>query len=358
MNDTLISESNSTAILNGNGHTAPVAPLTKKDFENDQTVRWCPGCGDYVVLATVQKVLPELGIPKEKFAFISGIGCSSRFPYYMNTYGFHTIHGRPVAVATGVKIANPDLSVWVITGDGDALAIGGNHLIHGLRRNVDVNILMFNNRIYGLTKGQYSPASDHGIVTVSTPDGAVEYPFNPAELVLGSHGTFYARVPDTDPKLLAVVLKEAAAHKGTSFVEILQNCVIFNDDVHATITAKDKRDDNQLILEHGKPMIFGKDKNKGIRLNGVKPEVVTIGENGITESDILVHDAHEEEPIIQMILSRMKLPDFPVPMGIFRSVNAPCFNEDLQKQVESKVEKNPMHSVGEMFLGSNVWEIK
>jgi 2-oxoglutarate/2-oxoacid ferredoxin oxidoreductase subunit beta len=339
--------------VQGNGNGKPAAPvLTKKDFENDQTVRWCPGCGDYVVLATVQKVLPELGIPKENFAFISGIGCSSRFPYYMNTYGFHTIHGRPIAVATGVKIANPELSVWVVTGDGDALAIGGNHLIHGIRRNVDINVLMFNNRIYGLTKGQYSPASPHGIVTVSTPDGALEYPFNPAELVLGAHGSFYARVPDTDPKLLAAVLREAAAHKGTSFVEVLQNCVIFNDDIHAQITAKDKKDDNMLVLEHGKPMLFGKNKEKGIRLNGIKPEVVTIGENGITEADILVHNAEDPEPIMQMILSRMKLPEFPVPVGVFRNVAAPCFTEDLQNQIEEKIAKNTYASLEEMFAGS------
>ncbi len=331
--------------------------LTKKSFENDQVVRWCPGCGDYVVLATVQKVLPELGIPIENFAFISGIGCSSRFPYYMNTYGFHTIHGRPVAVATGVKIGNPELSVWVITGDGDSLAIGGNHLIHGLRRNIDLNILMFNNQIYGLTKGQYSPTSPQGKVSVSTPDGSVETPFNPAELVLGAGGTFFARVTDADPKMMAAVIKEAAAHKGTSFVEILQNCVIFNDEAHAKVTDKDKRDENTLVLEHGKPMIFGKEKNKGIRLNGLQPEVVIIGENGITEADILVHDAYEKEPILHLILSRMKLPDFPVPLGVIRKVNADSFDEDFNHQVQDKMDASKYKSVEEMFKGSNVFEI-
>jgi 2-oxoglutarate ferredoxin oxidoreductase subunit beta len=335
----------------------PVKQLTKKDFENDQMVRWCPGCGDYVILSTVQKVLPELGIPKENFAFISGIGCSSRFPYYMNTYGFHTIHGRPIAVATGVKIANPELSVWVITGDGDSLAIGGNHLIHGLRRNVDLNILMFNNRIYGLTKGQYSPTSAYGSVTVSTPDGSIEEPFNPSELVLGAHGTFYARVPDNDPKLLATVIKEAANHKGTSFVEILQNCVIFNDDVHAEITAKDKRDDNQLVLEHGKPMVFGKEKNKGIRLKGLKPEVVTIGINGITIDDILVHDAHDPDPGMHQVLARMKLPDFPLPVGIIREVKDRVFNEELHKQIDIKKQKLGLSGIQSLLNSGNTWEV-
>ncbi|MGZ5244408.1 MAG: 2-oxoacid:ferredoxin oxidoreductase subunit beta [Bacteroidia bacterium] len=337
--------------------TTNSGPLTKKDFESDQHVRWCPGCGDFVVLATVQKTLPELGIKKENFAFISGIGCSSRFPYYMNTYGFHTIHGRPIAVATGVKIANPELSVWVVTGDGDSMAIGGNHLIHALRRNVDLNILMFNNRIYGLTKGQYSPTSPLGQVSVSTPDGAIEEPFNPAELVIGCHGTFYARVPDNDPKLLSAVIKEASAHKGTSFIEILQNCVIFNDDIHLAVTAKDKKEDNQLQLEHGKPMIFGKERNKGIRLNGIKPEVVTIGENGISEADILVHDATIDDPIMHIILSRMQLPEFPVPVGIIRKVEHNAFDEELHKQIKMKAEKIQLQSVEEMYAGSNVWTI-
>ena len=331
--------------------------LTKKDFENGQTVRWCPGCGDYVVLATVQKTLPELGIPKENFAFISGIGCSSRFPYYMNTYGFHTIHGRPIAVATGVKIANPDLSVWVITGDGDCFAIGGNHLIHGIRRNIDLNILMFNNRIYGLTKGQYSPTSPFGQVTVSTPDGSIEEPFNPAEIVLGAHGTFYARVPDNEPKLLAEILKAAAAHRGTSFIEILQNCVIFNDGIHDAITSKENKEEHELLLQHGKPMIFGKEKNKGIRLNGIKPEVVTIGENGITEADILVHDAHSEDPTIHYMLARFGLPDFPVPIGIIRSAVHHTFNQDLLEQIENKIEKTGHKTVEEMFCSQNVWEV-
>lgn len=332
--------------------------LTKKDFESDQTVRWCPGCGDYVVLAAVQKTLPELGIKKENFAFISGIGCSSRFPYYMDTFGFHTIHGRPIAVATGVKIANPELNVWVISGDGDCLAIGGNHLIHGVRRNVDINVLMFNNRIYGLTKGQYSPASPFGAVTVSTPDGAIEEPFNPAELVLGAHGTFYARVPDNDPKLLSAVIKEAVAHKGTSFIEVLQNCVIFNDDIHLEITGKDKKENNQLILEHGKPMIFGKEKNKGIMMDGYKPKVVTIGENGITESDILVHNAKEDDPYLHGMLARLKLPEFPVAIGVLRSVESRAFDTELHNQITAKTEKSRYKKVADMFFGNNTWEVK
>ncbi|MDX1523673.1 MAG: 2-oxoacid:ferredoxin oxidoreductase subunit beta, partial [Anaerolineae bacterium] len=271
-----------------------VIKLTRKDFVSDQTVRWCPGCGDYAILAQMQKVLPDLGIPKEKIVFISGIGCSSRFPYYMNTYGIHSIHGRAPTLATGLKIANPDLSVWVITGDGDGLSIGGNHLIHVLRRNVDVNIILFNNRIYGLTKGQYSPTSLRGHKSKSSPMGSVEQSLNPLSVAIGAEATFVARTVDTNIKHLAETLKRAAAHKGTSFVEIYQNCVIFNDNAWSYATDANTRDENILMLEHGKPLIYGKNLDKGICLNGLNPEAVSLDD--VSESELLVHDEYAPEP--------------------------------------------------------------
>jgi len=263
----------------------PPGQMTKKDFVSNQEVRWCPGCGDYAILNNVQKVMPELGIPREKVVFVSGIGCSSRFPYYMNTYGFHSIHGRAPAIATGIKAANPELSVWVITGDGDALSIGGNHFMHVLRRNLDINYILFNNRIYGLTKGQYSPTSVFGQRTKSTPMGVIDYPVNPLSLAIASEATFVARSIDIDVKHLGSVVEAAAKHKGVSFIEVYQNCNIFNDGAFDYFAERSVRQDKVLYLEHGKPMIFGKDRNKGIRMNGAHPEVVTIGENGITEAD-------------------------------------------------------------------------
>ncbi|NNE43831.1 MAG: 2-oxoacid:ferredoxin oxidoreductase subunit beta, partial [Gemmatimonadetes bacterium] len=295
------------------------AELTKKDFVTDQEVRWCPGCGDYSILAAVQNVLPTLGIPREKFVFVSGIGCSSRFPYYMNTYGFHTIHGRAPAVATGVKLSNPDLSVWLVTGDGDALSIGGNHIIHLIRRNVDITVLMFNNRIYGLTKGQYSPTSELGKRTKSSPYGSVDHPFNPISLALGADATFVARTVDIYPKHMKEVLARAAAHRGTSFVEIYQNCNIFNDGAFKAMTDREIRNDSQVELIHGEPIIFGKDQDQGIRFHDEQLDVVRLGENGLTRDDILVHDEHRERPSRAFQLSRMELPDFPVPIGVFRS---------------------------------------
>jgi 2-oxoglutarate ferredoxin oxidoreductase subunit beta len=267
--------------------------LTRKDFVSDQTVRWCPGCGDYAILAQMQKVLPELGIAKEKIVFISGIGCSSRFPYYMNTYGIHSIHGRAPTLATGLKIANPDLSVWIITGDGDGLSIGGNHLLHTLRRNIDVNIILFNNRIYGLTKGQYSPTSPRGTRTKSSPMGSLEQPLNPLSVAIGAEATFIARTVDTNIKHLAETLRRAAAHKGTSFVEIYQNCVIFNDKAFAYATDSKVKEENVLILEHGQPMIFGKNRDKGIRLNELVPEVVSL--DIVAQEDLLVHNENAPE---------------------------------------------------------------
>ena len=269
---------------------------TFKDFTSDQEVRWCPGCDDYVILRSMQKALPDMGVKREDVVFISGIGCSSRFPYYMNTYGFHSIHGRAAALATGIKLANPKLSVWMISGDGDSMAIGGNHFIHIARRNLDINYLMFNNKIYGLTKGQYSPTTPKGSKTKSSPQGSFETPFNPGELVIGSRGKFFARAVDTNPKLMTKIFKQAAEHKGTSIVEILANCVIFNNQVHGLITGRETKDDYQIVLEAGKPMIYGRNNEKGIILRGTKLETVEIGKNGITEADILVHDPCDPVP--------------------------------------------------------------
>lgn len=331
--------------------------LTSKDFSSDQLVRWCPGCGDYAILKAMQMALPEIGRKKEDVVFISGIGCSSRFPYYMDTYGFHTIHGRAPAIATGVKLANPNLSVWQITGDGDALAIGGNHFIHALRRNININILLFNNEIYGLTKGQFSPTSELGLVTKSSPQGSIEPPFTPGELALGARSRFFARVVDTNVKYMKEIFVEAEKHKGTSLIEILQNCVIFNDKVFGNITAKETRDDNQLILEHGKPMIFGKEKNKGIRLKGFKLEVVTIGENGISEDDILVHDAHEEDTALHMMLIKMAPPEFPMALGIIRDIDSTTYDERIKQQIKQVKEKSQFASMDDLLTSGETWEI-
>ncbi|GIV36095.1 MAG: 2-oxoglutarate ferredoxin oxidoreductase subunit beta [Cyclobacteriaceae bacterium] len=335
-----------------------VKTLTKKDFESDQLVRWCPGCGDYAILAAMTNALPQLNILRENFVFVSGIGCAARFPYYVNTYGFHTIHGRGPAFATGIKLANPQLSVWEIQGDGDALAIGGNHFIHALRRNIDINIILFNNEIYGLTKGQYSPTSPTGLVTKSTPYGTIERPFRAADLVIGAQGTFFARTIDTNPKLMTEIFVEAARHKGTSLVEVLQNCVIFNDDAHAAITARENRDDFQLHLKHGQPMLFGKDRKKGIRLNGLKLEVVTIGENGVTESDILVHDAHSEDPTLHLMLARMAPPHYPMALGVIRQVRAKTFDEAVAEEAERVKQVARYNSVDELLNSGETWEIK
>ena len=280
--------------------------FTPQDFKSDQEVKWCPGCGDHAVLASVQRALPEvseaLGYSHERYVFVSGIGCSSRFPYYMKTYGFHGIHGRAAAIATGIKVANPTLSVWEMTGDGDSLAIGGNHLIHAIRRNIDINIVLFNNRIYGLTKGQYSPTSKWGTVTKTSPFGTVEHPFIPGALVMGARGTFFARTLDVELQLTQDILVEAAKHDGTALVEVMQNCVIFNDKTHAEISDREVRADRTIVLRHGQPMIFGKNKDKGLILDGIRLKAVTIGQDGITADDILVHNAEEENHGIHMML--------------------------------------------------------
>jgi 2-oxoglutarate ferredoxin oxidoreductase subunit beta len=309
---------------------------TRKDFTSDQTVRWCPGCGDYAILAAVQKVLPELGIRKENIVFISGIGCSSRFPYYMNTYGIHSIHGRAPTLASGLKAARPDLSVWIVTGDGDGLSIGGNHLLHLCRRNLDVNVLLFNNRIYGLTKGQYSPTSLPGHKTKSSPMGSIEQTFNPLSVTLGAEATFVARSMDTMTRHLDSTLLAAAAHKGTSFVEIFQNCVIFNDGAWDHVADKTVQDDHALFLEHGQPMIFGKNHDKGIRLKGLHPEVVTLGE-GVTEADLLVHDQHDRN--LAYLITQMDYPNFPVPFGVIYSADKLTYEAQMMEQVRVSQQK-------------------
>ncbi|MFQ5882537.1 MAG: 2-oxoacid:ferredoxin oxidoreductase subunit beta [Candidatus Methylomirabilales bacterium] len=311
---------------------APTLKLTRKDFMSDQEVRWCPGCGDYSILAQMQKVLPELGVPRERLIFISGIGCAARFPYYMNTYGFHTIHGRAPAIATGLKITRPDLHVWVVTGDGDGLSIGGNHLVHALRRNIDIKILLFNNRIYGLTKGQYSPTSELGKVTKSTPFGSLDYPLSPIEIALGAEATFVARSVDVETRHLQETLKRAHEHKGSAFIEILQNCNVFNDGAWEPIADRSTKADNQLVLEHGKPLIFGKNREKGIRLRkDMTPEVVNL-EEGVGVSELLVHD--ETNPGMAYILSRLGT-HFPTPIGVFRAVKRMAYDEGVNAQVES-----------------------
>ena len=328
-----------------------------KDFKSDQEVRWCPGCGDHAVLNAVQKALAELAIPKEKVAFVSGIGCSSRFPYYMNTYGFHGIHGRASAIASGVKIANPELSVWQITGDGDALAIGGNHFIHVVRRNIDINIILFNNEIYGLTKGQYSPTSERGLITKTSPFGTVEEPFSVGELVIGAKGKFFARTLDSNVSLSTQIYIEAAKHKGTSVVEVLQNCVIFNDGIHETVAGKEVRDDRTLILKHGEPMIFGKGHEKGLILDGLKLRVVKLGENGVAEKNILIHYATEPNPGIQYMLANMRYPEYPVALGVIRAVSGPTYENDVENQIAEIKKVSKIRNMDDLLNSGSAWKV-
>ncbi len=342
--------------INNTIEKSPVK-LSREDFVSDQMVKWCPGCGDHAVLAAVSKVFPEIGYKKENFVFVSGIGCSSRFPYYVNTYGFHGIHGRATAIASGVKIANPKLSVWIVTGDGDSMAIGGNHFIHIIRRNIDVNLLLLNNRIYGLTKGQYSPTSPLGAVTKTSPYGTIEHPFNPGELVLGAQGTFYARALDVNPKLMTEIMFEAARHDGTSVVEVLQNCVIFNDGAYDELTDKATREDRIITLQAGERMIFGKDKNKGLRLNGTSIEVVTIGENGITEKDILIHDPSQQDSGIHLMLAKMTGPDFPVAVGVIRAAKCPTYDDLMEEQITEIRAKSKIHCMDDLLNSGDTWTI-
>jgi len=333
-----------------------VEQLAAKDYATDQDVRWCPGCGDYSILAQTKKVLANLQIARENMVVVSGIGCSSRFPYYVESYGVHSIHGRAPAIATGIAIANPKLKLWVVTGDGDGLSIGGNHLLHAIRRNVNMTILLFNNRIYGLTKGQYSPTSEKGKRTKSTPSGSVDYPLHPLSVAIGAEATFVARSHDVNTKHLAEVIERAARHQGIAFVEVYQNCNIFNDKAFEYATGKDTRDDTTIMLEHGKPLVFGKDRNKGIRLNGLHPEIVELG-NGITEDDLLFHDERALEPTLAYMLSRMYYPEFPEPIGVFRAIEHPTYERMLDDVVTQAIAKKGEGRLEDLFLAGDTWTV-
>jgi 2-oxoglutarate ferredoxin oxidoreductase subunit beta len=336
--------------------TLPV--LKPADFASDQDVRWCPGCGDYSILAQMKKVLPTLGVPQENIVFISGIGCSSRFPYYMETYGIHSIHGRAPAVASGLKTSRPDLQVWVITGDGDGLSIGGNHLMHTIRRNMDLNIVLFNNRIYGLTKGQYSPTSPLGKMTKSSPMGSIDNPLYPLSIAIGCEATFVARTIDTNIKHLSAILKRSAEHQGTAFVEVYQNCNVFNDGAWNYAKDRETKLDTTLELEHGKPLIFGRNRDKGIRLCGMEPEVVELGK-GITEDDLLFHDEKSPEPSLAYLLSRMRYEDgFPEPIGVFRCVDAPRYDDMVNLQIEESVKEKGQSDLAALFHSGETWTVQ
>ncbi|WP_344243788.1 2-oxoacid:ferredoxin oxidoreductase subunit beta [Actinocorallia libanotica] len=327
--------------------------LSARDFKTDQEVRWCPGCGDYAILAAVQGFMPELGIKRENTVFISGIGCSSRFPYYMNTYGFHSIHGRAPAIATGLASARQDLSVWVITGDGDSLSIGGNHLIHALRRNVNIKILLFNNRIYGLTKGQYSPTSEAGKVTKSSPMGSLDHPFNPISLAIGAEGAFVARTLDSDRQHLQSVLRQAAEHQGAALVEIYQNCNIFNDGAYEPLKDADQRDDITVRLEHGQPIVFGKDRDKALIQDGFGFRV-----GAPTDPGVIVHDAHDPDPSLAFALSRLDQPAFThVPIGVFRSAPRPSYDSLLNEQVNEAKDKQGRGDLAALLCSGDTWRI-
>ena len=336
---------------------AKIEKLSPKDFASDQEVRWCPGCGDYAILKGVQKTLADIGTPPENVVFISGIGCSSRFPYYMSTYGFHTIHGRAPAIATGVKLANPELDVWLITGDGDGLSIGGNHLLHVLRRNVDVQILMFNNEIYGLTKGQYSPTSRIGTRSPSTPGGSIDRPLSPCQFALGANASFVARSIDTQQKHMPEVLMRAHAHKGASFVEIFQNCIVYNDAVFADFTEKAVAADRQLHLQHGEPMIFGAERNKGLRLvpGRFELEVVTIGENGVTEADILVHD--ETNRVLAGLLAQLAGPDLPTAIGVLYCAEAEPYDVAVTAQIAQMKASAKITKLDDLLRRGSTWTV-
>lgn len=345
--------------LQGNGKPIDLPVLTAKDFASEQEVRWCPGCGDYSILKQVQAVLPELGVPRENIVFVSGIGCSSRFPYYMETFGIHSIHGRATAIATGLKVARPDLDVWIVGGDGDLLSIGGNHTLHILRRNLNVNVLLFNNEIYGLTKGQYSPTSPVGFVTKSTPYGAIDYPINPLSLALGAGGTFIARTMDRDVKHLREMLKRAHAHKGTSFLEIYQNCVIFNDGAFEDFTEKSVKAENDLFLEHGKPLIFGKNNDKGVRLFGLKPVIVDLTLPGISKDDLWIHDEHDrtKASILTRFFDEPSSEHYmPRPFGVFYSEERFCYEDAMLDQINLAKEKGD-GDLDALLRGKETWTV-
>ncbi|MGO4294203.1 2-oxoacid:ferredoxin oxidoreductase subunit beta [Chitinophaga sp. RAB17] len=338
---------------------APQAALTAKDFATDQEVRWCPGCGDYSILKQVQTIMPGLGVPRENIVIVSGIGCSSRFPYYMNTYGMHSIHGRATAIASGLKATRPELSVWIVTGDGDGLSIGGNHTIHLLRRNFDVNIMLFNNQIYGLTKGQYSPTSEENKVTKSTPMGSIDHPFNPMALALGADATFIARSMDRDPKHLQEMLKRSHAHKGASFLEIYQNCNIFNDGAFEAFTEKSSKLDETVFVEQGKPLVFGATKNKGIRLDGLKPVVVELG-GEYSESDLWIHDESDfyKAQILTRMFDDVRIEGhLPRPFGVFYQANRPTYEDIMQFQLTEALEKKGPGDLDKLLAGNETWTI-
>jgi len=335
------------------------SPLTSKDFQTDQEVRWCPGCGDYSILAQVQKVMPTLGIPRENIVIVSGIGCSSRFPYYMETYGMHSIHGRATAIASGLKATRPELSVWIVTGDGDSLSIGGNHTIHLLRRNFDVNIMMFNNQIYGLTKGQYSPTSEEHKVTKSTPFGSIDHPFNPLALAMGADATFIARTMDRDPKHLQESLLRSNAHKGASFLEIYQNCNIFNDGAFEIFTDKASKPMETLFLEQGKPLVFGANKEKGIKLDGFKPVVVDLAE-GASADDCWIHDDHDfykAQILVRMFDDPHIAGHLPRPFGVFYETERACYEDQLQMQIDEVIAKKGLGNLNKLLRGGETWTI-
>lgn len=339
-----------------------MANLTFKDFKSDQEVRWCPGCGDHAVLAALQRALPSvsqaLGYDLERYVVVSGIGCSSRLPYYMNTYGFHGIHGRATAISTGIKVANPNLTVWQACGDGDALAIGGNHFIHAIRRNIDINIILFNNQIYGLTKGQYSPTSKLGAITKTSPYGTVEHPFTPGSLVLGAKGTFFARSLDVEIKLNQDIMIQAALHDGCSVMEMLTNCVIFNDGAHKHLSDPEWRADRTIILKHGEKMIFGKNHDKGLVLHGMGIKAVTIGEGGYTIDDVLTHNAHSDNMGIHMMLADMKGPDLPVALGVIRDVKDQTYDDGVRDQIKDVTLKSKIRCVDDLLHSGSTWTVE
>jgi 2-oxoglutarate ferredoxin oxidoreductase subunit beta len=338
--------------------TEQITTYQAKDFKSSQLVRWCPGCGDYGVLSSLHKAMAQLGVAPHQIVVVSGIGCSSRLPYYMNTYGFHTIHGRGAAIATGVKVANPQLSVWLATGDGDCLAIGGNHFIHTVRRNVDINILLMNNQIYGLTKGQYSPTSSRGFISKSSPYGTVEDPFRPAELTIGARGQFFARVIDSDIKMTPDILTAAARHRGTSVVEVVLNCVIFNDGIHDHITKRENRADKTIYLRHGEKMIYGKDNNKGIVSDGFNLKAVTVGKDGYTLEDVLIHNSSTVDPTLHLRLALMDGNELPVALGIIRDVEMPSYDREVEKQIEEVKTKKTARTLKEFLMSGDIWEVK
>jgi 2-oxoglutarate/2-oxoacid ferredoxin oxidoreductase subunit beta len=337
----------------------PVARTTKRDYESDQEVRWCPGCGDYSVLANVQRLLPDLGVPRENFVFVSGIGCSSRFPYYMNTYGFHTIHGRAPAFATGIKLCRPELSVWVVTGDGDGLSIGGNHLLHALRRNLDLQILLFNNRIYGLTKGQFSPTSRVGMKNKAAPQGVIDYPVDPVSFALGSGATFVARTVDVDAQGLQRVLRRAHEHRGAAFVEILQNCPVYNDGEWEAVEDKRTRVEASLPLEHGEPLVFGRPgERRGVQIDQGVPRLVPLrdGEDPVALG-VAVHDERHESPTSAFALASLAPPDFPIPVGVFRAVERPSYERLLEDQIEAAIEARGAGDLNALLHSGDTWTV-